>query len=401
MVTNRAIATARGPGLALKSFYMPQIVEINDLTDLEPYQLVWRALWQQTPDASFFQSLEWLKVYREHFGARNRLRVLITLSGKEVIGILPLAVVSRRLTSGFARVLSYATAPWLPVTGPVGPNPTATLHAALKHQAGIRRDWDILDLRWPETDRGKTKLAMELAGFAGHVDQSAATPTIDLEGDWQVYLDSRSIRLRDVLRSAEASAAREGELTHERHRPAGAMHADDNPRWDLISESLERPDWRWHASFFGAAGPISGKGGLFRDTHLAATSAGACDLNLLRLNGTAVAAAYNVHHRGSVIGLCAGYDPAKAAWFPDELLLAKMLEDSCHLGDHQIDFVPGQTNHTSAWSTRLCRTARCRHYASSAKGLLLRLRGAVTDAESQFQPKLTNAESQFRPRAVP
>jgi CelD/BcsL family acetyltransferase involved in cellulose biosynthesis len=50
--------------------------EINDLDGLAEYRSAWSDLLDQTPGASFFQSLDWLEVYWRHFGAGQKLRVL-------------------------------------------------------------------------------------------------------------------------------------------------------------------------------------------------------------------------------------------------------------------------------------------------------------------------------------
>lgn len=39
---------------------MAEVIEIRELERLASYRLVWQALLNQTSDATFFQSLDWL-----------------------------------------------------------------------------------------------------------------------------------------------------------------------------------------------------------------------------------------------------------------------------------------------------------------------------------------------------
>ncbi len=66
--------------------------EINDPAELNALAPAWHALLAQTPGATFFQSPEWLATYWRHFGARQRLRVIVVEDGGRVRGILPLVV---------------------------------------------------------------------------------------------------------------------------------------------------------------------------------------------------------------------------------------------------------------------------------------------------------------------
>ena len=108
---------------------MSHVEEINDIFQLEGYRLLWNALLPQTRNATFFQSFDWLKVYWEHFGVGQRLRVLVVCSEGRPIGILPLVVRREKSRVGPIRVLTYPLHDWGTFYGPIGPNPTATLIA--------------------------------------------------------------------------------------------------------------------------------------------------------------------------------------------------------------------------------------------------------------------------------
>ena len=112
---------------------MAEVTEIRSIDDLDSYQLVWQSLLLKTRDATFFQSLDWLKVYWRHFGEDKQLRVLIISSAGETIGIVPLVVVTEPTRVGPVRFLTYPLHDWGSFYGPIGPNPTASLMAAMRH----------------------------------------------------------------------------------------------------------------------------------------------------------------------------------------------------------------------------------------------------------------------------
>jgi CelD/BcsL family acetyltransferase involved in cellulose biosynthesis len=66
---------------------MITIREINHLAELAEIRPLWRELLALTPGASFFQSLEWLETYWQHFGAGKQLRVLVVSFNGKPLGI--------------------------------------------------------------------------------------------------------------------------------------------------------------------------------------------------------------------------------------------------------------------------------------------------------------------------
>ena len=84
---------------------MAEVIEIRELERLASYRLVWQALLNQTSDATFFQSLDWLETFWRHH-PEQRFRVLMVGSGGEPIGIVPLVVVTEKTGVGPVRFLT-------------------------------------------------------------------------------------------------------------------------------------------------------------------------------------------------------------------------------------------------------------------------------------------------------
>lgn len=363
---------------------MSQIHEINQIDDLDAHQLCWRSLLQQTRQASFFQSLDWLRCYWRHFGQGQKLRVLIVTSGGAPIGILPLTVIPENTRIGTVRVLTYPLHDWGTFYGPLGPNPAATLTAGLRHIKRTSRDWDLVDLRWVDRvhDGGRTSLAMQMAGLGCLERRWKSSDVIDLRLPWDEYVASRSGKFRNNLRRAERSADRSGGVTFHRYRPAGAAHGDNDPRWDLFDQCCQVARRSWQGSSqSGTTLCHSAVEAFFRDTHEAAVHAGACDVASLRHDGRMIAFAYNYCWGGNIQGVRIGYDPEYAHLSPGVLLLARMIQDSHARGDQFLDLGPDPADYKSRWRTATLTSYRYAHYAAvSPRGQLLRLKHRLMPA---------------------
>ena len=360
---------------------MRHVIEINRIDDLESFRRCWQSLLQRTRGASFFQSLDWLEVYWRHFGASQKLRVLVVLGQEAPIGILPLTVMRERTRIGHVRVLTYPLHDWATFYGPIGPDSTTILSAGMRHVSSTDRDWDMLDLRFTnrELDCGRTPLAMQAAGFRAREGVWATTHVIQLEGRWSDYVAARTGKFRNNIRRAETRAARLGEVTFERYRPRGDAQADGDPRWDLYDECLELAERSWQGSSMdGTTLSHDSVKEFFRDLHAVAARCGAVDLNALRINRRMVAFAYNYHYAGSLAGVRTGYAPEFAHISPGTLLLASLIRDSFSRGDKTLDLGTNPAPYKRHWRTHTLASCRYTHYAAgSPRSQLLRLKNRL------------------------
>jgi CelD/BcsL family acetyltransferase involved in cellulose biosynthesis len=364
---------------------MSEVVEINRIDELDSLQSVWRSLLAQTRDGSFLQSLDWLKTYWRHFGHGQRLRVLAVSSRGRVIGILPLTVAAEKTRIGGIRVLTYPLHDWGSFYGPIGPCPTTTLTASLRHVRQTPRDWDVLDLRWTDKsggDCGRTPKAMEEAGLRPREGVWRRLAVVDTRGSWEEYLASRTPGFRKHIRRHLRTASESGRLEHIRYRPLGEAHGDDDPRWDLYDACVEVARRSWQSSSrTGTTLCHAAVSDFLREAHGAAARAGAVDLNLLRLNGRPIAFGYNFHHQGYVLGLRTGYDPEFSHLGPGSALYAHTLRDSCERGDRAFDLGPGSLSIKRGWLTRIAVSYRYIHYPlTSPRGQLVRMKRWLTRA---------------------
>lgn len=356
---------------------MMHVEEINDIQELAGYRLLWKSLLPQTPGATFFQSLDWLEVYWNHFGEGQKLRVLLVSRDGRPLGIVPLVVRTESYRLGRLRVLTYPLHDWGTFYGPIGPEPTATLAAAMRHVHQTPRDWDLLDLRWIDDDgcdHGRTEQAMRRTGFRPRRQVWDRAPVVDLDGTWDAYWATRSRKWRQNVRNGHRRLANRGDVTFVRYRPQGAAYGDGDPRWDLYEACLDLAERSWQgSSTSGTTMSHAAVRDYLRDTHAAAARAGAVDLALLQLDGQPIAFIYHYQYAGRVDGLRKGFDPAFANLRPGTVLQQMVLEDSFLRGDSVYDMGVGSLDVKLPWQTGMRTSYRFTHFPLTvARAQLLR-----------------------------
>ena len=349
---------------------MPNIKEINRIDELAAYRSAWQSLLSETAGATFFQSLDWLESYWSHYGWRQKLRTLIVSGRHGPIGIVPL-VVSREATKvGSIRVLTYPLHDWGSFYGPIGPDPAATLKAALAHVGRCRPDWDILELRWvnPEdAEAGRTEQAMREAGLQAYKTVWDRTAMIDIEGTWDQYLAGRSKKWQRNIRLWNRKLAEQGQVTYLRYRPKGEAFGEDDPRWDLYHSCEEIALRSWQgSSVTGTTLSHESVRPFLRDVHAQAAKNGALDVNLLYIDGKPAAFAYNYHFDGSVYGLRLGYDAGLSKSGLGNVLCARMIEDSFGRGDRAYDLGVGSPGGKKRLLNRIVPIFRYSHFRTAS-----------------------------------
>ena len=375
---------------------MADVLEINRLDHLEDYRLVWNALHAQTRSASFFQTLDWLAVYWKHFGRGQRLRTLIVSSDGKPIGILPLTVIQEPTRLGRLRVLTYPLHDWGSYYGPIGPNPTATLTAAMHYLAAAPRDWDLLDLRWVDDERvdhGRTMRAMHGAGFSAAKQPWRQTAVIETGvATWEQYFAGRSSKFRSRVRRSNRRFDELPGAKFIRYRPLGAAHGEEDPRFDLYDQCEQVAARSWQGqSKTGTTLSHESVRPFLREAHCLAAKNGMLDVCLLLHDGGPAAFGYNYHCQGYVTGMRSGFVPELGKVSPGLVLYARALADSFARGDNHYDLGPGYFETKRPWMTASAASCRVTHYPATPTAQLLRMkhwwsRGRRPAAAKDAQP---------------
>lgn len=354
---------------------MIAVSEINDIERLNRFSLLWKDLYGRTPRASFFQTLDWLECYWNHYGEEQKLRTLIVSVAAKPIGIVPLIVKTVKTPVGNLRVLTYPMDGWGTFYGPIGPYPAATLSGAMRYLQESRRDWDAIDLRPIDTetfDRDRTPNAMRGRGFQSYKQEYRDNSIVEIQGDWLDYWIDRSDQLRRRYQSAEKSLSGLGTVRYVRYRPDGISYDDSDPRWELYSafEELYKKSSNSESTLTETR--------FLREAYVKAVWAGAADLNLLYIDDQPVAGAYNYHRNGQVenirtIAVNELQSDAVTA------LTGRMLQNSFHREDGSFLFAPDNLQFTSGWETSPVKSYRYTHFARVVpQAQMLRLRHCLS-----------------------
>jgi CelD/BcsL family acetyltransferase involved in cellulose biosynthesis len=345
---------------------MVRIQEINEIQELAGHRAAWDVLLSQTTDGTFFQSLDWLECYWKHFGAGQRLRVLLVSEGDRITGILPLVVTREATHVGTIGTLTYPLHDWGSFYAPIGPDPAATLRAGLRHIRQTPRDWDLMDLRWVDlkgSDQDPTEQAMRESGFKPRRQAWAKTAVIKLEGGWDAYWKGRSKKWRHNVTNCTRRMVELGELSYLRYRPAGQACNDGDPRWDLFDACVDVARRSWQgSSTSGTTLCHESVYAFLREVHGVAARCGALDVNLLKSNGKPVAFAYNYYRGQRIYGLRMGFDPAFEGSGPGTVLQRMILEDSFRRGDRHYDMGACYFTGKRPWLTEIATSYHYTHF---------------------------------------
>lgn len=379
---------------------MLHVDEYRDWKSLATLRDAWNALLPQTVGATYFHSYDWLETYWQHFGDKQRLRILAVRRGQEVVGIVPLTILREPSPLGSVRILTYPMAYWGSFYGPIGPEARKTLRAALDHVHRTSRSWDLLDLRFAppdELDPADSAKVMSEAGFMPQASPTDSTSIIDLPATFDDYLATRTSKWRMNHRRWTRRLHEQGEIRFVRYLPTGEQNSDADPRWDLYDdcESVARQSWQG-SSTTGTTITHESVREYFRAAHATACRAGAADLNLLYVNDRPAAFFYGYAYRGNLYGLRIGFDEQISKVGAGNLLYLHVIQDSIARGYHTFDLGPGSLKAKEAITSRVVPIRRLTYgNPLSFKGLLWRAKKTFADfgGEESHAAELAEEES--------
>lgn len=351
---------------------MISVAEMSSFDELASLRVTWKEMWDATRDVSFLQSWEWLRSYWRLRGQGQTLRTLVISMNAKPVGIVPLVIRPVQTALGTARVLSWPLREHGLFYGPVGPNPSASLAAALKHVAGTRRDWNVIELGHIDeygADRGRTVTAMQISGLTPRITARRQHPVVILDGSWDAYLGSRTVECRRNLHQATLLLERDGPVSFHRWRPGGQASGETMRHWDY---------YRCLEDIADSQRPRSGRPGgcdveLLKDLHPAAVDAGAVDFSLLTVAGRPAACACSYVAAGCLeTQFLSAAEPLAAPAMT--VLIGQMLRDSFMRGDGRWQFREADQSAVGPWANGAVTAVTCSYYAalSPAAALLKR-----------------------------
>ncbi len=266
-------------------------------------------------------------------------------------------------------MLTYPLNDWATFFGPIGPNPSATLVAGLRHVRETPRDWDVLDLRWVDvdgTDLGRTERAMSQTGFHPSGQKWDQSSRVELPETWPAYWQGRETKFRKNVDHLQRRMAEQGKLELVRFRPEPVCGGEVDPRWDLYEACVALALRSWQGERGDKTNLCHAEvGGFLRDAHAAAAHLGAVDLNLLYFNDEPAAYMYGYRWHTAVYGLRRGFDPRFKHLRPGLVLQKMMFEDGHHRGDRCYDLGTGSHDTKQAWRTSVQTSYRFTYFSAA------------------------------------
>jgi CelD/BcsL family acetyltransferase involved in cellulose biosynthesis len=315
-----------------------EIVEITTTAALDELRPEWSELFEACPDASPFQSPEWLVAWLRAFLNEGLWTLAIRRHGR-LVGLAAFFIYrapegDRQVTfvgNGISDRLDILARPR---------DRDYVFEAVFRHLAHRADLWDSCDFRDvpPGSPLAWTTLA---ASFSDELQAEEPCPAVRLPAQAEQVWDLLAPRRRADLRRCGRRAATAGELACE------TATADNRAR--VLEELMQLHRLRWEAR---------GQPGVLADAavqrfHYDATDGllerGLLRLYTLRLDGRAIAAQYALHHNGRAYSYLIAFDPASARFSPGLLLTAFTLEQAVREGAREFDFLRGREDYKYLW----------------------------------------------------
>lgn len=331
----------------------------------------WKRLHAETPHANFFQSLEWFSARTRHpVEEDDGFRTYIVSEDGRPIGIIPMVIQNHATKVGVIRKLRFPDNGWCSFFGPLGPDPEKAIEAVSnfiweKNEDRIDlAEFTTLPEYSPDTapDVNRNSRGGQVIAECSHV------ANLYLNSSWDEYWESRRAqknRRRNVER-CERRLAELGEISYLRYR---IENPGEDPRWDLFEECVDLARSSWQDGLVdGTTMHHDDVKEFVREAHQAAVDGGALDINLLYLDGRAIAYVYGYHYEGYLDLMRVGFDPDLKKLAPGNALWTRLIRDSIDRGDRVLDFGPSCLDYKKFWINKLETSHQITQFAPTSRG---------------------------------
>ncbi len=311
--------------------------------ELQTIATEWRQLWGRCPEASIFQSPEWLLSWIEVFRPRQIVAIEVR-SESEIVGLAPLLV----YPSGSEQVLSFlggGVSDYLDVLADpqMEMRVVESIWQAMSEQAAV---WTMLDL----TDLPANSALLKAPQFARHSREHDTTSALALPRTRDELLQLLSRRQRANLRNARSRLQKAGGGQVELASPG------------TLSEFLTDL-FRLHTARWSDAG----QPGVLHDESIQAfhrraaprlLERGWLRLYRLRRGDRTLAVVQSFFEHDTVFCYLQGYDPEFAYFSPGTQLMFAVMEDGVRSGMRMFDFLRGLESYKQHWRAGIEPTFR-------------------------------------------
>ncbi len=317
-------------------------VRVYDQPDwAEALEPSWRALFQESPSATPFQTWEWQSVWFKHYGSTKRPYIFAFYEGEDLVGLMPM---TRRV------------APWRTLR-PMACGPSDYLHPlardgyetpvaqALMAALAEGENVDLVDFHqvreshpfadvWPQEVDGVRVLSQ------------AKCLVLDLPETYDAYLQMLGKSLRQDVKRLDKAIFAEGKA---QIVPCSAENVDAH--LDLFFE-CHRLRWKER----GLPGAFIGKRTLRFHQEWAheAIQNGWLWLSALEVDGVGVGAIYAMRTHQVCYFYQSGFNPEYKSISPGTLLVASTIRRAIEEGCESFDFMRGDEPYKRRWKPQRC-----------------------------------------------
>lgn len=314
---------------------MVRVDQITTEAEIERLAPEWQALWRRIPDATPFQSPEWLMSWWGCFG-NAAPSVMAAHEGDRLIGLLPLYLLDepgcRKLLPFGVSLSDYLDA----LIDPRYPGLGTTLLESLNAVLG----WDECYL--PDLPLGGALVDARCPSALSEDRSDGETcPVLRLPSAVERLCEVVPQKTLRYVRRARRRTASIGNVT--------VTRAENSSIEAYMGELFRLHERRWQrTSGLGVcADPI------VRGFHLSAANrladAGMLRLYLLRLGNSPVAAYYGFIAKRSAYAYLSGFDPDSAELRPGAQIIRHAIEDAIREGVQEFHFLRGGEAYKYSW----------------------------------------------------
>jgi CelD/BcsL family acetyltransferase involved in cellulose biosynthesis len=312
----------------------------------------WNALVARANGVSVFSTWEWQSAWWKYYGAGKTLKIIAVWDAERLVGILPLHIATRRLSSlvpvSEARLVGAGGDTSPDYLGPIlDPDLDTEVASALaQYLVQRRRSWDVLS--FTDMREGAFSRAL-LNGLHEQRINAVCKPcariqVVQLPGTWDEYVNAmhrdRRYRLRNLRKKAEEKiGARFRVLQTPEELPAA------------VEELIRLHRSRW-------ASKDDTKGAFRSDAYVGFHSEvirecarqGWVRFYAIEVEGKAAAMFYCYRYRGDVLYFQSGFDPELEKHSLGQVLMGRAIESALAEGAHVFDLLKGEHAYKASWS---------------------------------------------------
>ena len=320
--------------------------EVSAPAALQALQPEWQQLWRRAPNATPFQSPQWLLPWWRHLG-RGKLATVAVRSGThgQLVALAPLYVYTdARCGLRHLFPLGIATSDYLDWLVLPGWEQDA-LRCLAAHLARHAGDWDLLE--WPQLRLAASLLALAAPpGWRSQLDPAEPSPVLMLGPSPSRDAPPIAPAMAANLQYCRRRAARTGALAYET--------ADQQTVAALLEGLARLHRRRW--ALRGWPGVLDDECVLawHREAASQLLRAGLLRLYGLRLDGELIAVLYCLTdaepaHQRRCYYYLGGFEPSRQALSPGTLLVGHAIEQAMEEGAQAFDFLRGGEPYKYRW----------------------------------------------------